>query len=126
MRQQKIWSFRDLDVYKLAYKTSLDLHRLTMGFPKIEQYGGLADQIRRSSKSICANLAEGFAKKKMPKEFVRYIAIALGSSDETQVWLEYCKDLEYITVEQHHSFIESYSSISKMLMGLRASWKDKS
>ena len=55
-------SFHDLDVYQKAYQLSLDIHKATLGFPKLEQFA-LADQMRRASKSICANLAEGFAKQ---------------------------------------------------------------
>jgi four helix bundle protein len=122
---KKIWSFRDLKVYQKAYEASLKIHAATLNFPKIEQFGGMADQIRRSSKSICANLAEGFAKKRTPGEFRRYMSIAIGSSDEMQVWLDYCRDLKYIEPTDQEFFAQEYSNISKMLVGLRASWKDK-
>ena len=72
-------SFRDLDVYQRAYRVSLDVHKVTLGFPKMEQYA-LANQMRRASKSICANIAEGFAKQRAsPAEFRRYLMIAVGS-----------------------------------------------
>ena len=118
-----ISSFEDLEAFQIAYKVSLELHRQTLGFPKQEQYG-LADQIRRSSKSICANLAEGFGKQNLsPKEFKRYIAIALGSSDEMRVWLRYCLDLGYIEEDEWQRHRDSYQQISKMLQGLHRSWK---
>ena len=89
-------SFEDLDVFKRAYRISLLVHRASLEFPSIEQYA-LADQIRRASKSICANVAEGFAKQgRSQAEFSRYLSMALGSSDEMRVWLRYCLDLEYI------------------------------
>jgi four helix bundle protein len=76
---------------------SLDLHLASLKFPKIEQFGGLADQMRRASKSVCANLAEGFGKQRQSNlEFKRYLLMAIGSADEIQVWLKYCSDLEYI------------------------------
>ena len=119
-----ISSFEDLQVFQIAYKASLELHRKTMEFPKEEQYG-LGDQIRRASKSICANLAEGFGKQNFStKEFKRYIAIALGSSDEMRVWLRYCLDLEYIREEDWKQYRrDTYQQISKMLQGLHRSWK---
>jgi four helix bundle protein len=90
-----ISSVEDLEVFRRAYAVSLDLHQASLQFPKIEQFGGLADQIRRASKSICANLAEGFGKQRQSNlEFKRYVLMAVGSSDEMQVWLKYCSDLE--------------------------------
>ena len=121
--RQKIKSFEDLVVFQLAYKISLEIHKSSLGFPQIEQYG-LADQIRRASKSICANLAEGFGKQNFSaKEFKRYIAIALGSSDEMRVWLRYCLDLQYITEAEWTHWKDSYKEVSKMLQGLHRSWK---
>src|SRR5262249_6312795 len=97
---------------------SLELHKASKLFPKDEQYS-LADQIRRASKSICANIAEGFAKQIVSKaEFKRYIAIALGSSDEMRVWLRYAFDLGYVTETQWKTCRDEYQQISKMLHGL--------
>ena len=118
-----ISSFEDLQVFQLAYKTSLTIHKRSLQFPQEEQRG-LADQLRRASKSICANLAEGFGKQNFSsKEFKRYIAIALGSSDEMRVWLRYCLDLEYIEREEWEYYRDVYHQISKMLQGLHRSWK---
>jgi four helix bundle protein len=84
----KISTVEDLDVFRRAYVISLDLHQASLKFPKIEQFGGLADQMRRASKSICANLAEGFGKQRRSNlEFKRYLLMAIGSADEMQVWL---------------------------------------
>ena len=86
-----------LQVFQRAYSVSLEIHHKSLEFPRKEQYG-LAEQIRRATKSICANLAEGHGKQgHSGREFKRYISIALGSSDEMRVWLRYCLDLEYIT-----------------------------
>ena len=74
-------SVEDLDVFRRAYSISLDLHLASLKFPKIEQFGGLADQIRRASQSICANLAEGFGKQRQSNlEFKRYLMMAVGSA----------------------------------------------
>ena len=94
--KSEISSFEDLEVFQRAYRASLDLHRASLQFPKIEQRA-LADQIRRASKSICGNIAEGFGKQhRSSAEFKRYLLMAIGSADEMQVWLRYCSDLEYI------------------------------
>ena len=116
-------SFEDLEVFQRAYKLSLEIHKESLEFPKREQYG-LCEQIRRASKSICANIAEGFAKQGYSKnEFKRYITIAIGSSDEMRVWIRYCLDLEYITEETWKRWRDEYKEISKMLHGLNRSWK---
>ena len=84
----------------------------------------LRDQIRRASKSICANLAEGYGKQAhSSKEFKRYILIAIGSSDEMRVWLRYCLDLEYISETEWKQWRDAYQQISKMLQGLHRSWE---
>ena len=83
----------DLGVFRRAYRLSLEVHRASLEFPRIEQFA-LADQIRRASKSICANLAEGFGRQQQSKpEFRRFVMMALGSADEMQVWSLYCRDL---------------------------------
>ena len=117
-----IRSFEDLEVFKRAYRISLELHKVSLSFPAIEQYG-LADQVRRASKSICANLAEGFGKQSQSTgEFKRYISIAIGSSDEMRVWIRYCFDLDYIKEEAWKRWRDEYKEISKMLQGLHRSW----
>src|SRR5499425_2214797 len=83
-------SFERLEVFQRAYRLSLEIHRVSLGFPDIEQRA-LADQIRRASKSICANLAEGFGRQRQSRpEFRRFLVMAIGSADEMQVWTSYC------------------------------------
>ncbi len=119
----KYTSFEDLDVFQRAYKVSLEIHKVSMKLPKNEQYG-LADQIRRASKSICANIAEGFGKRSSSKaEFRRYLMISIGSSDEMRVWLRYCLDLGYIDESLWKQWRDEYKEISKMLQGLHRKWK---
>ena len=109
----------DLAVFQRAYRLSLEIHRASLSFPKLEQYA-LADQVRRASKSICANLAEGFAKQSYSvSEFRRYVMMAVGSSDEMRIWLRYCFDLGYIEAATWQSWRDEYQEISKMLQGLQ-------
>ena len=123
-RQGKaIRSFEDLEVFKRAYRVSLEVHCISLGFPRIEQYG-LADQVRRASKSICANLAEGYGKQSQSlNEFKRYLYMAIGSADEMRVWIRYCFDLGYIDEATWQEWRESYQEIAKMLQGLNRNWK---
>jgi four helix bundle protein len=115
-------SVEDLEVFRRAYRLSLELHRLSLELPRIEQFA-LADQLRRASKSICANLTEGFAKQShSAAEYRRYVVTAMGSSDETQLWLRYCVDLGYIDEERGKRWMSDFAEISRMLRGLYASW----
>ncbi|TPJ78550.1 four helix bundle protein [Mesorhizobium sp. B2-6-2] len=110
---------KDLEVYRSAYAVSLDVHRATLVFPKIEQYA-LADQMRRSGKAICANLAEGFAKQTHSRpEFARFISMALGSCSEMETWISYAFDLGYITQPQRDEWLQAYAHIYGMLVNLR-------
>ena len=111
-------SFEDLDVFKRAYRISLDVHKTSLGFPRIEQRA-LGDQIRRASKSICANIAEGFGKQRQSRaEFRRFVMMAMGSADEMRVWLRYALDLGYIEEAQWQIWRDEYRQIAKMLQGL--------
>jgi four helix bundle protein len=113
--------FEDLEVFQRAYKLSLEVHRATLKMPQIEQYA-LADQLRRASKAICANVAEGFGRQAQSKaEFQRFVRMSIGSADEMRVWLRYCFDLGYISESQWRSWRTEYEEIAKMLQGLHRS-----
>ncbi len=115
----------DLEVFQRAYQVSLEVHRVSLTFPQVEQYA-LADQVRRASKSICANLAEGVAKRSSSQaEFKRYVLVALGSSDEMQIWARYCADLGYVEAHRARHWVDQYAEISKMLQGLLQRIKDR-
>jgi four helix bundle protein len=105
---------RDLKVYQLAYKLAMEIFKESKAFPKEEKYS-LTDQIRHSSRSIAANIAEGFRKRQYPKMFVSKLADADGETTETQVWLDFAKDCEYLPPEKHKELIQSYEEVGKML-----------
>ena len=114
-------SFEDLDVFQRAYRLSLIVHRASLGFPDIEQRA-LGDQMRRASKSIPVNIAEGFGKQRLSKaEYRRYLMMSVGSADEMQVWVRYCFDLGYIDEPTWKHWRDEYQSIAKMLQGLHTS-----
>src|SRR5271169_427652 len=118
-----IKSFDDLAVFRRAYALSLTVHKASLTFPRIEQFG-LADQVRRASKSICANIVEGFGKQRQSgAEFRRFLLMAIGSCEEMQMWVRYCKDLGYIDEPCFGLWHGEYIEISRMLRGLHRSWK---
>ena len=108
----------DLEVYRRAYQVSLAVHRASLGFPPIEQRA-LADQLRRASKSICANLAEGFGRRgHAPADFRRFVVMGIGSADEMRVWLRYARDLGYVEPAQVAAWSAACAEIARMLQGL--------
>jgi four helix bundle protein len=109
--------YERLDVYQKAYQLALELHRLTLGFPKIEQFE-LASQLRRSSKSIAINIVEGMGRQASATEVVRYIRISMGSCDESRIWLKFAKDLGYVDAAVHTQHCKSLIEIGKMLRGV--------
>ena len=119
-RRRAVVSFEDLEVFQRAYRLSLEIHRKSLEMPKIEQQA-LADQMRRASKSICSNLAEGYGRQKQSKaEFKRFVWMAIGSSDEMRVWARYALDLGYIDEPAWRNWRDEYQVISKQLQVLAA------
>ena len=115
-----IREYYDLDIWKKAYTLSLEIHKASLQFPKHEQYA-LADQIQRSSKSVCANIAEGFAKQRTSKaEFKRFLLIAQGSATETHMWCQYINDLGYAEEKIAKEWQDTSRTISKMINALHA------
>ena len=101
-----------------AYGVALDVHKLTKTFPRDEQFE-LASQLRRLSKAICANLAEGRARQQgSSAEFRRFVLIALGSADESLLWCRFAGDLGYVDQRTHADLHARFSEIARMLNGL--------
>jgi len=109
--------FRDLLVYQLAYKLAMEIFQVSKRFPKEEKYS-LTDQIRRSSRSIVANLAEAYRKRQYPKHFLSKLSDSDSELAETIVWLDFSKDCEYITCDEHKYFIVKISEVGKLLGGM--------
>lgn len=117
--------FEDFEVYNRAYRISLEIHNVTLKFPRYEQYG-MGDQMRRASKSICSNFAEGFAKQSLSRlEFRKYLFIGIGSANEMIVWSSYSKDLDYISIEVCDRWKKEYDEIARMLQGVYRSLEIK-
>jgi four helix bundle protein len=118
--RRQAWTVEDLEVFKRAYALSLAVHRTSLDFPKIEQYGGLADQLRRASKSVCGLLAEGAGRQHdSPREFARYVTMAMGSAEEARLWCRYAADLGYADAATAAAWQEEFSQVIRMLYGLR-------
>jgi len=109
--------FRDLKVYQLAYKLAMEIFQVSKRFPKEEKYS-LTDQIRRSSRSIVANLAEAYRKRQYPKHFLSKLSDADSELAETIVWLDFSKDCEYITLAEYQYFIKEYEEVGRLLGGM--------
>ncbi len=117
MSKENYRGFRDLIVYQKSYKAALEIFEMTKNFPAEEKYS-LTDQIRRSSRSVPANIAEAWRKRKYVKMFVSKLIDCNGEASETEVWLDFSKDLNYLSKEKHLYFIEKYEEINKMLWSM--------
>lgn len=111
--------YKDLKVYQLAYRLAMEIFYLSKSFPAEEKYS-LTDQMRRSSRSVPANIAEGYRKRQYTKMFVSKIADADGEATETQVWLDVSKDCGYLSIEDHTQLIDGYEEVGRMLGGMLA------
>ncbi|HHZ15876.1 MAG TPA: four helix bundle protein [Candidatus Cloacimonetes bacterium] len=112
-----IKSFRDLIVYRKAFEMACKIYGITSSFPKEEKYS-LTDQIRRSSRSVCANLAEAWARKSYPKAFVNRLSDALAEQLETEVWLDFCVRHKYIDNATYTTLLENYDEVRKILISM--------
>lgn len=110
-----IRSHKELEVYKLAFNASMTLFELTKSFPREERYG-LIDQVRRSSRSVCANMAEAFSKRRYPAAFVSKLVDSEGEAAETQVWLDFAKSCNYLNKEDYLNLSKIYDCIIRKIV----------
>ena len=106
--------FKNLTAYKKAFEQAESIFEITAIFPKEEKYS-LTDQIRRSSRSVCANLAEAYRKREYYKHFVLKISDCLGENSETLVWLDFSLNCKYITDEIYQKQILLNEEVGKLL-----------
>ena len=118
-----IKSHRDIDVYQIAFKAALEIYEVSKSFPGEEKYS-LIDQIRRSSRSVCANLAEAFRKRKYEKHFVSKLSDSEAEAAETQVWLEFSLAHGYLSKELHDSLTDKYEHIISMIVRMQNNSKN--
>lgn len=108
---------KDLKVYKVAFKTAMDIYHISKEFPPEERYS-LTDQIRKSSRSVCANLAESWRKRKYKKVFINKLSDAMQEAAETQTWLEFALECDYIGKKVFEVLDEKCEHIFAMLVNM--------
>ena len=107
--------FRDLIAYKKAFEQADSIFEMSFLFPKEEKYSH-TDQIRRSSRSVCANLAEAYSKRIYPKHFHLKMTDCLGENNETMVWIDFSYKCNYINEELYSKTYDLNREVSKLLM----------
>ena len=112
-----IRTHKDLEVYQLAFNVANRIIKISKLFPKEELYS-LTDQVRKSSRSVATNIAEAFRKRKYEKAFVSKLSDAEAEAAETQVWLDFSLNCEYISAKEHEELYTTYNQILGMLVNM--------
>ena len=113
-QNEETMDYRNLQVYQKAFALAMEIFHLTKRFPK-EEIFGLTSQIRRSSKAVCSNFAEGYRKRQYPAHFLSKLSDCDMENSETQVWLDFSKACEYITEDEHKNLFEKSLDIGRGL-----------
>lgn len=111
----RIRSHEQLEVFQLAFASAMKMFELSKSFPKEEKYS-LTDQIRRSSRSVCSNIAEAFRKRRYEKSFISKLCDAEGEAAETQVWLRFSLCCGYFDQQSSEALNQQYDHIIGMLV----------
>ena len=114
IRKRDLKHFRDLEVYKRAFAAAMEIFQITKSFPQEERYS-LVDQIRRASRSVCANLAEAWRKRRYVAVFKNKITDSMQESSETQCWLEFAFGCGYIQRPVFDKLDDEFEQIISML-----------
>ena len=117
-----IKSFKDLKVYQRSFNLAMDIFQICSKFPTEEKYS-LTSQIIRSSRSISANISEGWAKREYENIFKQHLIHSLGSSSETQTWLSFAVECKYITNEEYHKLYKEIDEVCMMITKLHQRWR---
>ena len=110
----KINSANELKVYKTAYKLAMDIFNVSKTWPTEEKYS-LTDQIRRSSRSVCVNLQETWAKRRYKAHFISKLTDVDGENNETATWLNFAKDCEYLSSKDYIDLSNKCNELGKMI-----------
>ncbi|MCF8120551.1 MAG: four helix bundle protein [Deltaproteobacteria bacterium] len=114
METKRINSAKELRVYQQAYALAMQIFELSKKWPVEERYA-LTDQIRRASRSVCANLREAWSKRRYQAHFVSKLTDCDGENAETDTWLDFARDCGYISSPDHHSLTKECRDIGAML-----------
>ena len=110
----QIKSAKDLTVYQKAYALAMEIFRVSKDFPAEEKYS-LTDQIRRSSRSVCTNLREAWAKRRYEAHFMSKLTDADGENAETETWIDFARDCDYLSDQDHALFSTKCHEIGAMI-----------
>jgi len=121
MKRRVIQAVSDLEVYSLSYSLAMEVFEISKKFPKEELYS-LTNQIRRSSRSVPANISEGFAKRFYWNIFRHHLYTAMGSVEETKTWLGFARDSSYISNDEQEKLKNEYTRIGAMLFRMIQNW----
>ena len=106
--------FKKTKVYQLAFRQAMDIYEITKSFPKEEKYS-LTDQIRRSSRSVCANFGEGYRKRQYPAHFISKLSDSDMENTETQVWIDFAFSCGYIDKDCHKNLTQASGNIGSFI-----------
>ncbi len=107
-------SFKTLDGYKKGFSLAMKIFEVSKTFPKEEIYS-LTDQVRRSSRSVCANMVEAYRKRRYVKSWISKLTDSDGENSETQVWLDFAQACNYISEETYHQLSEHSEEVGKLI-----------
>ena len=114
-RKSRILRHTELDVYRRAFAAAMSVFQITKSFPADERYS-LTDQIRRSSRSVCANIAEAWRKRRYEAAFISKLSDAEAEASETQVWLQFCVECKYLDRTLAKELYAEYDAVTAMLV----------
>ncbi len=112
-------SFKDLLVYRRALELAMEIFNISKKFPAEEKYSS-TDQIRRSSRYICTNIAESYRKRQYKAHFLSKVSDADMENSETQVWLDFSHECNYISKETHDNLIVRSEEVGRLLNHMMA------
>ena len=107
---EKLRYHTDLEVYQLAFQAAMKIFNFSKNYPKEETYS-LTDQIRRSSRSVCANLSEAWRRRRYPAAFINNLNHVEAEAAETQVWISFSKDCGYLSAQYAEELHQTYNHI---------------
>ena len=107
-------SYKDLDIYAVSYDLAIKVHKISLGLPQFEMYEE-GSQVRRASKSVTANIVEGYGRRRYKAEFVKFLVYAHASCDETIVHLHFIGDTHGLDGDELISLIDSYADLSRKI-----------
>ena len=114
-------TYRDLIVYQKSFELAMEVFRSTAGFPREERYN-LTDQMRRASRSIPLNIAEGWAKRRYENVFKRHLIDSIGSCEEMKACFDFARECQYIENDLHQGYLSQYDEVGMMLQSLFDTW----